>query len=128
MADWSVAEAREQALAEAWALRAEAKLQLLASHVPARGWDVDVLCKGATEVFFPRDDAGRGAYDKARSVCSGCRVALSCLASNLDERHGGFAGTTPEDRRDLRRALRRAGLGRRHITATRRDKGRRPAA
>lgn len=56
-------------------------------------------CADTPEVFLPHPD-----LDAARRVCGGCSQAAACLAYAL--RHdvtGVWAGTTDDDRRDIRR-------------------------
>lgn len=77
-------------------------------------WQTHAACIGRTDVMFP-DTRGRGpipvsesgevAYDKAREICRSCPVTAPCLAYALATRqeHGCWAGTTPNQRRTLRR-------------------------
>lgn len=39
----------------------------------------------------------------AKSLCAGCPVREECLAAGMSERYGVWGGTTPEERRALRR-------------------------
>lgn len=64
--------------------------------------------------FFP-EECGKGramqvAAANARAVCADCPVVADCLALALEVRpesdHGIFGGTTPRERRKLRRAAR----------------------
>jgi WhiB family redox-sensing transcriptional regulator len=56
------------------------------------------VCLGADpEVFFVT-----ARLDEARSICGPCPGKHECLARALDEPHGVWAGTTPEQRRELR--------------------------
>ena len=77
-------------------------------------WMARAACRGLdVNIFYP---IGKGAiteraYRKARAICSGCPVAGDCLdyALELPVRFGEganigiWAGTSPQQRRDLRR-------------------------
>lgn len=57
------------------------------------------------ELFFPE---GRSwtAYTDARRVCARCVVRIECLEAGLDQEHGMWGGTTPDERAALRRSRR----------------------
>lgn len=57
------------------------------------------------ELFFP---AKGGSADPAKAVCAACPVRVPCLDYALDhgERLGVWGGTTPRERRELRRSVR----------------------
>lgn len=61
------------------------------------------------ELFFPISYgslASARQIEKARGVCGRCPVAVACLRAALDNPHiddGIWAGTTPEQRRKLRK-------------------------
>lgn len=57
------------------------------------------------DLFFP--DEGRSGielYSFARKICAGCSVKNACLEWAIKhEDHGMWGGTTPVDRRNIRR-------------------------
>ncbi|GAA4906758.1 MULTISPECIES: WhiB family transcriptional regulator [Nocardiopsidaceae] len=59
------------------------------------------------ELFFPVSTTGPGQNDAdlAKAICRTCRVRAECLnwALSVGEPHGVWGGTTPEDRRYMRR-------------------------
>ncbi|GAB3483669.1 WhiB family transcriptional regulator [Nocardiopsis coralliicola] len=65
------------------------------------------------ELFFPVSSAGPASEstDLAKAVCRSCPVAQECLqwALRAGEADGVWGGTTPEERRYLRRNLVPAG-------------------
>lgn len=69
-------------------------------------WKLDALCRGMNpNVFFPE----RGDHypvQAARDLCSRCPVKTACLQANLWERDGIYGGTTPSDRKKLRKQYR----------------------
>jgi len=62
------------------------------------------LCRQiGVEIFFP-DVSDVGDYKLARTVCSGCGVSEQCLEWAVrHESHGMWGGTTPLERKQLRR-------------------------
>jgi len=83
------------------------------SVVPAgldrdRPWVRGALCMGADpELFFP-EGAGEPALRsiaRAKAVCAACPVRADCLewALGVGEADGIWGGTTPHERRILRR-------------------------
>ncbi len=79
--------------------------ELLDIDKPA--WREQAACRGVDpSIFFPPGDSERvksSVYDRARAVCAACPVRLACLKEHLDEDHGCWGGTSPRERRDLRR-------------------------
>jgi len=66
-------------------------------------WQSLAACAGADpDLFFP--DRGEAAF-AAKRVCAGCPARELCLAHALafHEDHGVWGGTTPSERRRLRR-------------------------
>lgn len=65
------------------------------------------------EIFFPVSATGVGRIDteQALSICRSCTVRPECLrwALRVGEAHGVWGGTTPEQRRYMRRELVPAG-------------------
>ncbi|WP_051549226.1 WhiB family transcriptional regulator [Nocardioides sp. URHA0032] len=75
-------------------------------------WSTDARCLHEDpELFFPRGEGSRAQrqIEAARVVCASCPVRGDCLAFAVttDAQYGVWAGTTPRERRRLRR---RAGL------------------
>lgn len=52
-------------------------------------------------------DYSEQATAVARSYCNSCPVIFECLRRNLDDEHGIFADTNPEERRALKRKERK---------------------
>ena len=74
-------------------------------------WTDRAAGRGAdTELFYPLSELHAATVAKATKVCRECPVIDACHADALDrgERFGIWGGTTPQERRRLRRALRRA--------------------
>lgn len=73
-----------------------------------RPWVRGALCMGADpEVFFP-DGTGAPALrdeSRAKAICAACPVRRDCLdwALGVGEADGIWGGTTPHERRLLRR-------------------------
>lgn len=68
-------------------------------------WRHDAACRGMdVDLFFPHDNDWREA-EHGKAVCAVCPVADECLGENLYEPYGVFGGTTPVERRALRRRL-----------------------
>lgn len=77
--------------------------------LPDRPWVARALCAGMEpEVFFPEGVDGPALLDvaNAKAVCANCPVREECLdwALRIGEAHGIWGGTTPSERRMLRRA------------------------
>ena len=81
-----------------------ADLDDLYSLLERPAWHTEAACRHTKpDVFFPE----RGADGTtARTICARCPVVDRCLLDGLDERHGVWGGTSPADRKDLRRARR----------------------
>lgn len=81
--------------------------ELLASTTP--DWHADALCQEYPDVnFFPTRPRQAG---RALAVCARCLVASECLEWALGEPSwlaGVWGGTTPADRRRMRRKVRPA--------------------
>ena len=87
--------------------------RLFDALVSDRDWMNDAACLGAdTNLFFHDGKDGSGSHPKARELCAGCSVRSECLASALavpeSEDQGYLGGTSPAERRKLRRARRAA--------------------
>lgn len=58
-------------------------------------------------MFFPK----QGQYQdviKAKQFCSQCEVQQECLTANIDEDDGVYGGTSGRQRKEIRRAMKRA--------------------
>jgi WhiB family redox-sensing transcriptional regulator len=69
-----------------------------------------VECEKVPEIFFPEDlgPAGdsrlkRQAVETARQICMECPVMDKCLKVGMFEEHGIWGGSTPEQRRRIRK-------------------------
>lgn len=69
-----------------------------------------VACEKVPEIFFPEDLGQPGdsrlknaAIETARDICLECPVMDKCLKVGLYEEYGIWGGTTPEQRRKIRR-------------------------
>jgi WhiB family redox-sensing transcriptional regulator len=76
-------------------------------------WRVDAACADAdTDLFFPAGDTGPAAVKivNAKAICRTCVVQRECLnvALTFYQEYGIWGGTTEEERRNIRRSLRRA--------------------
>jgi WhiB family redox-sensing transcriptional regulator len=63
------------------------------------------LCREVgVELFFPDGAGDADIYSFARKICSGCVVRQECLEWAIKhEDHGMWGGTTPTERKKLRR-------------------------
>ncbi len=76
---------------------------------PDRRWQEHAACRGlGPGGFFPPEEDGE-QVDEALTVCGACSVRDQCLAYALraKETYGVWGGTTPKERRRLRRLARR---------------------
>jgi WhiB family redox-sensing transcriptional regulator len=85
------------------------------THVPTsyeRGpdWREDALCAQTGGDDHHPLDGDRAAAQRAKKICQACTVTAECLAWALehDQRFGVWGGTTERERRDMRRAHKRA--------------------
>jgi hypothetical protein len=69
-----------------------------------------VECEKVPELFFPEDFGVPGdarlkneAIETARAICMKCPVIDKCLKVGMFEEYGVWGGTTPEQRRHIRR-------------------------
>ena len=84
------------------------------------GWIVGAACIGEDpDLFFP---VGSGPpaleqVDRAKAICGGCPVRPDCLEWSLAtcQDAGVWGGLDEEERREIRRARRRAGGPRREV-------------
>ncbi|MQY04869.1 WhiB family transcriptional regulator [Actinomadura macrotermitis] len=73
-------------------------------------WSDHAICRGADpDLFFPIGYAApilREQERRAKAICGHCPVTAECLgwALRVGEPDGIWGGTTPEERRELRRA------------------------
>ncbi|MBW8482039.1 WhiB family transcriptional regulator [Actinomadura parmotrematis] len=79
-------------------------------HANEEHWSDHAICRGADpDLFFPIGYAApilREQEERAKAVCGHCPVVGACLswALRVGEPDGIWGGTTPEERRLLRRA------------------------
>lgn len=70
-------------------------------------WFEYANCLGVDPDLFFADKSGRAASETraAKQVCAGCTVRTDCLHHAVDnhENYGIWGGTTPRERRTLRR-------------------------
>lgn len=78
-------------------------LHRLANVRPRDGWDRNAACHGKDPALFFAEK-GANNLDEAKAICRRCPALYACLAAHLDEDFGVFGGTTPEQRRAIRRA------------------------
>lgn len=80
-------------------------------------WIDDAACAGiGTDLFYPASevpDRAAGQVARAKEVCRGCPVIDACHAFVMateppTQRHGVWAGLTPEERTALARKRQRA--------------------
>lgn len=67
-------------------------------------WRRDALCADLDPgIFFP--DGKGWTPDEAKSICARCPVRFECLdyAMKAKEEHGVWGGTTPAERRKIRK-------------------------
>jgi WhiB family redox-sensing transcriptional regulator len=94
--------------------RARKRAEMQAPDRPSRRpdpWPERAACKTASpSIFFPRgeDGATQPDYSHAKAICATCVVRGECLAAGLYERFGVWGGTTPRQRRGMRKSDRRA--------------------
>ncbi len=73
-------------------------------------WRDHAACNGEpTQLFFPEPDNRQHDYDKAKSICMNCPVRDDCLDYALSGEqglYGMWGGTTPKQRRVIRRRRR----------------------
>lgn len=69
-----------------------------------------VECEEVPNIFFPEDYIGttdaktiRMVTNTAREICLRCPVMAKCLQVGMFEEYGIYGGTTPEQRKRLRR-------------------------
>lgn len=77
-----------------------------------RDWSQFASCLDEDpDLFFPVGERGQSLLqlEEARAVCESCAVKSECLqlAMDLESDHGVWGGLGPDERRRLRRELRR---------------------
>jgi len=64
-------------------------------------WKEQALCAQVDpELFYPEEG---GSGREAKFICSRCPVRAECLEASIDEVHGYWAGTSPTERKLMRR-------------------------
>lgn len=83
--------------------------ELLRTQAPG-DWVTQANCRDRSDdLMFPTGDEGSELYrrqvEEARAVCAWCPVRTACLehALSAGEDAGVWAGTTPDERRAMRR-------------------------
>lgn len=76
--------------------------------IPIRDWTERAACRGLDpDLFYPVGTTGPALEQvaAAKAICARCPVRDDCLdwALRTGEAHGVWGGTTPEERRYLRR-------------------------
>lgn len=71
-------------------------------------WRDDAACRGVDPDLFYPPKGSPVAYEPARALCASCPVAADCLdyaLATFDQKDdcGMWAGTTPMQRRDIRK-------------------------
>lgn len=72
-------------------------------------FDGTQICKEVDpEIFFPEDYDDRKAVIEAKGICNSCPLTTSCLKYALTDKSldGIWGGTTPNERRNIRRRKR----------------------
>lgn len=80
-------------------------LSLLASFFADNAWMGDAACRGKDPELFFETEAG-ATYHEARAICAECPASDACLDFGLDLDFGMWGGTSPKERRQLRRERR----------------------
>ena len=66
-------------------------------------WQDHAVCATTDpDAFYPPNGDD---YAVPRRVCLGCPVRLECLLDGLNEEHGMWGGTTPDERHQLRKKI-----------------------
>lgn len=80
----------------------------LNDHQPQPGWIEEAICPQTDpEIFFPEKGS---SSRQALKVCASCPVKLDCLTTALHSPYGAigiWGGTTPDERKSLRRRIER---------------------
>lgn len=69
-------------------------------------------CQNAPELYFPEKEDAFQLIRYAKKQCAQCPIVNQCLEYALEagEAHGIWGGTTPTERRQLKRKARHASL------------------
>ena len=68
-------------------------------------WRARAACRGLDPDMFHPTQNGNALANQAKHVCAGCPVRTDCLADHLHEELGIWGGTTPTERRRMRREV-----------------------
>ena len=75
--------------------------------VTSSPFDGTQLCKTVDpEIFFPENYVDKEPIEKAKAICNDCWIKDQCLSFAIHERNGIWGGTTPMERKRLRRKAR----------------------
>ncbi len=71
-------------------------------------WASQAACVGQARLFFSpdryeRDESKARRIAKAKAICADCPVIVQCREEGRREEHGVWFGTTPVERRRLRK-------------------------
>jgi WhiB family redox-sensing transcriptional regulator len=78
-------------------------------YLASAPFDGTQLCKSVDpDLFFPEDYTSRITVLEAKAVCQSCPLTTACLEYAMSDRSldGIWGGTTPQDRKNLRRRKR----------------------
>lgn len=77
--------------------------------MPDDGWKDRGACKGfdktEPDLMWPTPATPPREINRAKAICATCPVQPECLTAGLGEHHGIWGGTTPRERRKLRRQI-----------------------
>lgn len=79
------------------------RLAAVVEHRNAQHWHTRAACTGLPLSLFFAGRSDKWTPGGALAVCARCPVRAECLAANLDAVDGIVGGTTPKQRRRLRR-------------------------
>ena len=58
------------------------------------------------EIFFPENYVDKEPVERAKAICNDCWIKDKCLSVSMHEREGIWGGTTPMERKRMRRKAR----------------------
>jgi len=82
-------------------------LKSMLLSVTSSPFDGTQLCTSVSpEIFFPENYVDKEPIEKAKAICNDCWVKDKCLNFAMNEREGIWGGTTPMERKRMRRKAR----------------------